>query len=54
MKNLFKFFNKKKAEKSSPAPLKREELEKKVGEAAEKVGRDYRRVFERLAEYDRT
>lgn len=54
MKRLLNFFNKKKVEKSAPAPMKREELEKKVGEAAEKVGREYRGVFERLAEYDRT
>ncbi|GEM_PF-2527583 len=54
MKRLFQFLNKKKIEKAAPAPLTREELEKKVVEGAEKAVREYRRVFERLAEYDRT
>jgi hypothetical protein len=34
-------------------PLRRSELEKKVVEGAQKTVVQYRRVFERLAEYDR-
>lgn len=34
--------------------LSREELEKRAIEGAKRAVKDYRRVFERLAEYDRT
>ncbi|MEK7481975.1 MAG: hypothetical protein AAB607_01340 [Patescibacteria group bacterium] len=34
--------------------IERKELEKKVIEGAQKALKEYRRVFERLAEYDKT
>ena len=36
------------------ASKSRKELEKKVVEGAKRVLKDYKKVFERLAEYDRT
>ena len=52
MKRLFSFLSKNKTRKDNQ-PLKRAELEKKAKEGAEKAVKEYRRVFERLAEYDR-
>ena len=45
---------KKPIKKEVPRPLRREELEKRAVQGAEKAVREYRRVFERRAEYDRT
>ena len=42
-----------KGNKKSSERLQGEALEKKAVEGAEKAVREYRRVFERLAEYDR-
>lgn len=54
MKKIFNFFVKKKKGEEKKAPiLKRADLEKKVVEGARKTVKQYRRVFERLAEYDR-
>lgn len=52
MRKIIEFFKREKQEKSRP-PLGREELEKKAVEGAKKAVKEYRRVFERLAEYDR-
>ncbi|MBI3589628.1 MAG: hypothetical protein HY093_04435 [Candidatus Liptonbacteria bacterium] len=56
MKKLIKFLQPKKMEKKRllVSPIEREELEKKAVEGAKKAVKEYRRVFERLAEYDRT
>lgn len=55
MKKMFKFFKSKKTgDRKKSTVLQRDELEKKVVEGAKKAVKEYRRVFERLAEYDRT
>jgi hypothetical protein len=54
MKKIVKFFKKDKKEKKTQPVLKRADLERKAVEGAEKAVQEYRRVFERLAEYDRT
>lgn len=52
MKKLLKYIKGKLENKKVQPILKRAELEKKVVEGAEKIAREYKRVFERLAEYD--
>lgn len=47
VKNIF-------SRKEKSQTLKRKNLEKKAVEAAQEAVVKYRRVFERLAEYDRT
>ncbi len=55
MKKFIQFFKNSASAPKTPAPsLKREELEKKAVEGAKKAIKEYRQVFERLAEYDRT
>lgn len=49
---IFNLFNKKK-ESEKETLAKRQLLEEKVVRGAEKAVTEYRRVFERLAEYDR-
>ena len=55
--NLFKkVFNKSapKKQKVESVKISRQDLERKVVDGARKAVKDYSRVFERLAEYDRT
>lgn len=40
--------------KKADSTVERKKLEEKVVRGAEKAVREYRRVFERLADYDRT
>lgn len=59
MKSIRHFFVKNKQRKDfnakiSTQVLNRKELEEKAIEGAKKAVKDYRRVFERLAEYDKT
>lgn len=55
MKNLLKNrFGKMKKISKIKKELRRKELEKKVIKGIQKVLKEYRRVFERLAEYDKT
>ncbi len=54
MKKLLNFLKTENHKKRKAAPLKKEELEKKVVAGAKKAAKEYRRVFERLAEHDRT
>lgn len=49
VKRIKKLFSKNKDSQK----LSREELEKKAIESAKNVAKEYKRVFERLAEYDR-
>lgn len=53
MKKLLQLFKRDHKKKEEPTQ-ERAELEKKAVEGAKKAVKDYRRVFERLAEYDRT
>ncbi|MCR4275497.1 MAG: hypothetical protein NUV83_01950 [Candidatus Wolfebacteria bacterium] len=52
-KILGKIFKKSAKKEVKTVPLNKAELEKKAIEGAKKAIKDYRRVFERLAEYDR-
>ena len=52
MRNFFK--NKKEKKRKTKSDIDRQELEKKVTMSAEKTLKNYHRVFERLAEFDRT
>lgn len=54
MKRIIAFLKGKKGTKKTRPILTREDLEKKAIEGAKKAVREYRGVFERLAEYDRT
>jgi len=50
MRSIFKFFKR----ANSSQQTDRQILEKKAVQGAKKAVKEYRRVFERLAEYDRT
>ena len=52
LKKFFKNIEKSRTQKQEV--LRREQLEKRAVEGAKKAVREYRRVFERLSEYDRT
>ena len=58
MKEILKFFKLRTAPASKRAKInvqqEQEALEKKAVEGAKKAVKEYRRVFDRLAEYDRT
>ena len=54
MKKILRFLKIKKGNKEVVSSPKREDLEQKVVEGAKKAIKEYGRVFERLAEYDRT
>ena len=57
MKDFFKKFLQAKGQEdvvvSKKGPISRQELETKAIQGARQAMKDYRRVFERLAEYDR-
>ena len=51
---MLRFWKKKEAKRHIEEKANQKELEKKVIEGAHKALREHRRVFERLAEFDRT